>query len=49
MKKILITIFAAILIIICFNAKTSAWEIENNELVSSNILNLDYNEVYLIM
>lgn len=48
MKKILITICVAILIFISFNAKTSAWEIENNELVSSNILNLDYNEVYLI-
>ena len=48
MKKLLITIFVAILIVISFNAKTSAWEIENNELISSNILNLNYNEVYLI-
>lgn len=48
MKKILITICIAILMVICFNAKTSAWEIKDNQLVSSNILNLDYNSVYLI-
>ena len=48
MKKILITFLIAIVVLINFNTKTSAWEIEDNELVSSNILNLDYNEVYLI-